>query len=110
MRKFTLAALSLLLLASVGAAGEEKDCFIPKGSKSAGIVFSYNDYNIGNETGYDALFSMIQGAKATLDTWKFSFAASSFLTSPMSFSLRRPSDRTSLSISPPDLPPADVLL
>lgn len=108
MKKFTLAALSLLLLASVGAAGEEKDCFIPKGSKSAGIVFSYNDYNIGNETGYDALFSMIQGAKATLDTWKFSFAASYFLKDNMSVGLRLNYDRTSIGIDQADLSLSDV--
>ena len=101
MRKLTLVAAALMLSAALATAEEKDNCFIPKGSKSAGLVFSYNDYNIGNETGYDALFSMIQGAKASLDTWKFSIAGSYFVRDNMSLGLRLNYNRTSIGIDEP---------
>ena len=108
MRKLTLAAAVLMLTASLAAAGEKNTTFIPKGTKSAGLVFSYNDYNIGNETGYDALFSLIQGAKASLDTWKFSIAGSYFLKDNMSLGLKLNYNRTSIGIDQADFAISDM--
>lgn len=98
-----------LLLAPIAAAGEENEsCFIPKGTKSAGLVFSYNDYNIGSETGYDALFSMIQGAIGSLDTWKFAASGSYFVKDDMSIGLRLNYNRTSIGIDQADIALSDV--
>lgn len=109
MRKPILAAAILLLFASIAAAGEEKSsCFIPKGTKSAGIVFSYNDYNIGNETGYDALFSLIQGAQGSLDTWKFAASGSYFIRDDMSVGLRLNYNRTSIGIDQANIALSDM--
>ena len=108
MRKLTLVAAALMLTAALATAEEKDNCFIPKGSKSAGLVFSYNDYNIGNETGYDALFSMIQGAKASLDTWKFSIAGSYFVRDNMSLGLRLNYSRTSIGIDEADIAFSDM--
>lgn len=108
MRKFTLAAAIFLLFASIAAAGEESRCFIPKGTKSAGLVFSYNDYNIGSETGYDALLSLIQGAKGSLDTWKFKAAGSYFFKDNMSVGVRLGYDRTSIGIDQASIGTADL--
>lgn len=100
IRKFTLLLLGALASVTAFATeeNEEPAVFLTKGTKSASLVFSYDDYNIGNETGFDAFFSLLQGMKASLDTWKFSIGGSYFIKDDFSIGLKIGYNRSTFGV------------
>ena len=112
MKKLLTLAISIFIVASGAFAAEsveeQHSAFFPKGTKSSGLNVSYNSYNIGNETGYNALFSLITGMKGGLERWKFGINGSYFLKDDFSLGLRFKYGRNSLSLDSGNLNFSDV--
>lgn len=110
MRRLPLIAISLLLsaFAAQGNDGDKSSCYIPKGTRGAGLSFSYNDYSIGDNAGYNALFSMIEDIKAASLSWSFSAMGTYFIKDDISVGLRLNYDRTSIDLESANLSLADL--
>ena len=81
--------------------GNFNSCFIPKGTVGAGITLAYNTYSIGNgvdDSGFDALFSLIQGVHGNVSTFSVSPFVSYFIADNLSVGVRFDYGRSSLGL------------
>ena len=109
MKRFLLTAMVLLtgaVSASVNAfakdttavvrgfdrgIGKSNTVFIPKGTVGAGVSLAYHDYSIGNmadDSGYAALFSLIQNLHGNMTSFSISPYASYFVADNLSVGAR----------------------
>lgn len=71
--------------------GGFNSCFIPQGTVGAGITFAYNTYGIGNgmdDSGFKALFSMIQNVHGNVSNFTLSPFVSYFVKDNLSVGVR----------------------
>ncbi len=71
--------------------GRSNSCFIPKGTVGAGVSFSYNTYSLGNgvgDSGYNALFSLVQDLHGNMTSFSISPFASYFIADNLSVGVR----------------------
>lgn len=86
--------------------------FIPKGTISAGVSFSYNNYDIGNITedaGYSMLFNLVRDIHGNLMTFGISPYVSYFVKDNISVGLRFNYDRSRLGIGNANIHLSDAM-
>lgn len=124
MKRFLLTAMVLLtgaVSASVNAfakdttavvrgfdrgIGKSNTVFIPKGTVGAGVSLAYHDYSIGNmadDSGYAALFSLIQNLHGNMTSFSISPYASYFVADNLSVGARFDYGRSVLGLDNVDL-------
>lgn len=117
MKRFTIfSILCLLLPVSLQAKGDREytpfdrgidapnSLFIPKGTFSGGITFSFNSFDVGNaESGFSLLAPVVTGLNGSLNTFGVAPSISWFFADNLSAGLRFDYSKTGVNLGNLDL-------